>query len=141
MPAGKFTARFCRGSIPFHAIKLLRAASIIYFLHPTLVPPFNTAMVNGFNVLFGTKKTLGSWESYLEMREVIVHTNDEVRDYLSKDLGALAGLLFEIGSGRFVIDGNAAIVLQQEKEKAARLRHAAAQVDHGPPADHRTMTR
>ena len=24
-------------------------ASIVYFLHPTFVPPFNTAMVNGFN--------------------------------------------------------------------------------------------
>ena len=27
-------------------------ANILYFLHPTLVPPFNTAMVNGFNALF-----------------------------------------------------------------------------------------
>ena len=28
-------------------------ANIIYFLHPSIVPPFNTAMVNGFNALFG----------------------------------------------------------------------------------------
>src|SRR3989338_6538965 len=61
-------------------------ANIVYFLHPTIVPPFNTAMVNGFNALFGDKKRLGSWESYLEMREVIVRTNTEVRDHLSKDL-------------------------------------------------------
>ncbi len=53
------------------------AANIIYFLHPTIVPPFNTAMGNGFNALFHDKKKLGSWQSYLEMREVIVQTNVE----------------------------------------------------------------
>ncbi len=31
-------------------------ANIIYFLHPTVVPPFNTAMVRGFNLLFGAGK-------------------------------------------------------------------------------------
>src|SRR3989337_1947940 len=81
-------------------------ANIVYFLHPTIVPPFNTAMVNGFNALFGDKKKLGSWESYLAMREVIVRTNAEVRDRLSKDLGAFAGLLFEVGSGRLLVTGN-----------------------------------
>lgn len=102
-------------------------ASIIYFLHPTLVPPFNTAMVNGFNALFAAKIKLGSWESYLDMREVIVRSNEEVRHHLSKDLGAFAGLLFEIGSGRLIVAGNADGVFQQEKEKAekvARARHA-----------------
>ncbi len=101
-------------------------ASIVYFLHPTVVPPFNTAMVNGFNALFGDKKKLGSWESYLAMREVIVRTNTEVRDLLSKDLGAFAGLLFEIGAGRLVVGGNAEAVLKTERdkaEKAARVRH------------------
>jgi type II restriction enzyme len=63
-------------------------------------------MVNGFNALFHDKKKLGSWQSYLEMREIIVHTNNEVRDQLSKDLGAFAGLLFEIGAGRLLVDGN-----------------------------------
>ena len=42
-------------------------ANIIYFLHPTIVPPFNTAMLNGFNALFGDNKKLGSWQSYLGM--------------------------------------------------------------------------
>ncbi|MBI3926047.1 MAG: hypothetical protein HY319_10940 [Armatimonadetes bacterium] len=37
------------------------AANILYFLHPTLVPPFNTAIVEGFNALFGDRKKLGSW--------------------------------------------------------------------------------
>lgn len=101
-------------------------ASIIYFLHPTIVPPFNTAIVNGFNALFNDKKKLGSWDSYLAMREVIVRANDEVRNYLSKDLGAFAGLLFELGIRRLVIPGNAEAVLQEEKakaEKAAKARH------------------
>lgn len=35
-------------------------ASILYFLHPTLIPPFNTAIINGFNYLFKDKKKLGS---------------------------------------------------------------------------------
>ena len=61
-------------------------ASIIYFLHPTIVSPSNTAMVNGFNALFGDKKKLGSWESYLAMRELIVRTNLELHGQLSKDL-------------------------------------------------------
>ena len=78
-------------------------ANIVYFLHPTLVPPFNTAMVNGFNALFDDNKKLGSWDSYLAMRAAIVSANAEVRDLLSKDLGAFAGLLFEIGSGRLVV--------------------------------------
>jgi type II restriction enzyme len=101
-------------------------ANIIYFLHPTIVPPFNTAMVNGFNALFGDRKKLGSWESYLAMREMIVRTNSSVRNQLSKDLGAFAGLLFEIGTGRLVIEGNSGAILAVEREKAeraARARH------------------
>jgi type II restriction enzyme len=35
-------------------------ASIIYFLHPTIILPFNTAIINGFNYLFKDKKKLGS---------------------------------------------------------------------------------
>ncbi len=118
------------------------AASIIYFLHPTLVPPFNTAMVNGFNSLFAAKIKLGSWESYLEMREIIVRTNDEVRDHLSKDLGAFAGLLFEIGSGRLVIAGNAEGVLQEAKEKAekvARARHKDVLAEQEEESEHTRM--
>src|SRR6266508_4417243 len=102
-------------------------ANIVYFLHPTIVPPFNTAMVNGFNALFGDKKKLGSWESYLEMREVIVQTNTDMRDQLSKDLGAFAGLLCEIGARRLLVGGNIEAVFQAEKakaEKIAKARHA-----------------
>ena len=114
-------------------------ASIIYFLHPTLVPPSNTAMVNGFNALFADKKKLGSWESYLSMRETVVQTNNDVRDLLSKDLGAFAGLLFEIGAGRYVIEGNAdsVLALQRDKaEKAARARHADVLVENKEASEH-----
>lgn len=103
-------------------------ANIVYFLHPTIVPPFNTAMVNGFNTLFHDRKKLGSWESYLAMREVIVQTNASMRSLLSKDLGAFAGLLYEIDVGRLVLEGNADAVLKVEQakaEQAAKARHTA----------------
>jgi type II restriction enzyme len=115
------------------------AANIIYFLHPTLVPPFNTAMVNGFNALFHDKKKLGSWESYLQMREVIAQTNSDFRDQLSKDLGAFGGLLFEIGSGRLLVDGNADVVFEAEKakaEKVARARHADVLAEEQAESEH-----
>ncbi len=114
-------------------------ANIVYFLHPTIVPPFNTAMVNGFNALFHDKKRLGSWESYLEMREVIVQTNNDVRDQLSKDLGAFAGLLFEIGTGRLMVSGNIEAVLQAEKakaEKTAKTRHADVLAEEQAESEH-----
>jgi type II restriction enzyme len=114
-------------------------SNIVYFLHPTIVPPSNTAMVNGFNFLFGDKKKLGSWESYLEMREVILHANAEVRDQLSKDLGAFAGLLFEIGSGRLLVDGNAEAIHQMEKTKIAKVakaRHADVLEDQKAESEH-----
>jgi len=117
-------------------------ASIVYFLHPTIVPPFNTAIVNGFNALFSDKKKLGSWESYLAMREVIVSANEGVRNHLSKDLGAFAGLLFEIGVGRLVIPGNAEAVLQTERakaEKAAKTRHADVLTEQREESEHTQM--
>jgi len=114
-------------------------ASIIYFLHPTIVSPSNTAMVNGFNALFGDNKKLGSWESYLAMREVIARANAEVRNQLSKDLGAFAGLLFEIGSGRLLVSGNTQAVLQVEKakaEKAAKARHVDVLAEQNAESEH-----
>src|SRR6266508_5185285 len=114
-------------------------ANIVYFLHPTIVPPFNTAMVNGFNALFHDRKKLGAWESYLEMREVILQTNNDFRDQLSKDLGAFAGLLFEIGAGRLLVDGNADALLEAEKakaEKVAKARHADVLAEAQAESEH-----
>ena len=77
------------------------AANLLYFLHPTLAPPSNTAMVNGYNALTGAKVKLGRWKDYLAMREGILRINADHRDALSNDLGAIAGLLFDIGTGRY----------------------------------------
>lgn len=95
-------------------------ANMLYFLHPTLFPPFNTAIVNGFNVLFNRKMKLGSWQAYLEMRDVVMEQNKLYRDALSKDLGAIAGLLYEIGSNRMVIAENAVQVLESDREKQTK---------------------
>ncbi len=106
-------------------------ANILYFLHPTLFPPFNTAMLNGFNALFQAKKKLGSWDSYLEMRETIIEANSTLGS-LSKDLGAFSGMLFEIGVGRLAPDSNGqqTLVAEQEKlEKSRRKRHAQVEQD------------
>lgn len=77
------------------------AANLLYFLHPTLACPFNTAIVKGYNALTGARVKLGRWEEYLAMREGILALNARYRDLLSNDLGAVAGLLFDIGSGRY----------------------------------------
>ncbi len=79
-------------------------ASILYFLHPTIIPPCNTAIVNGFNALFRDKVKLGSWPEYLRMREVIVEKNNLLKSDLSNDLGAFAGLLFDVGERKLLIN-------------------------------------
>ncbi len=86
-----------------HKIKGLgpAAANLLYFVHPTLAMPSNTAIVNGYNALMGAKVKLGSWEEYLAMREGVLRINLDHRSLLSNDLGAVAGLLFDIGTGRF----------------------------------------
>jgi type II restriction enzyme len=117
-------------------------ANILYFLHPTLFPPFNTAIVNGFNTLFFQKKKLGSWEAYLEMREVILQENNLHRSTLSKDLGAIAGLLFEIGSNRLVVDENAVKVISSEQEKQTKAnakRHKEVTADQQEESAHTEM--
>lgn len=77
------------------------AANLLYFLHPTLVPPFNTAIVNGYNALMGAKVKLGKWDEYLALRQGMMRLNAQHRDLLSNDFGAIAGLLFDIGSERY----------------------------------------
>lgn len=86
-----------------HRIKGLgpAAANLLYFLHPTLMPPFNTAIVRGYNALTGNKVKLGRWDQYLAMRVGVLRLNAEVRDLLSNDLGAVAGLLFDVGTARY----------------------------------------
>lgn len=100
-------------------------ASILYFLHPTIIPPCNTAIVNGFNALFNDKVKLGSWSEYLRMREVIVEKNSALKAELSNDLGAFAGLLFDIGEKKLLIsDQHLSEEDRQRIEKKIRKRHA-----------------
>ncbi|MBI2385332.1 MAG: hypothetical protein HYV14_04880 [Elusimicrobia bacterium] len=115
------------------------SANILYFLHPTLIPPFNTAMVRGFNALFRDDKKLGSWEAYLEMRAAILAANSEAG--FSKDLGDFAGLLFEIGSGRINVDGTAAAFTEGKTaaERSARARHARVLEEKGEESEHSRM--
>lgn len=94
-------------------------ASILYFLHPTIIPPFNTAIVNGFNRLFKEKIKLGSWERYRAMRAVIMHTNTAFKADLSSDLGAISGLLFDIGVGKILI-GDEHTLSETERAKIAK---------------------
>ncbi|NOY05679.1 MAG: hypothetical protein GXO82_03455, partial [Chlorobi bacterium] len=94
-------------------------ANILYFLHPTIIPPFNTAIVNGFNRLFHEKVKLGSWTEYLRMREFILEKNNAMKSELSNDLGAFAGLLFDIGEGAIQIDDNT-LLSDQERTRLER---------------------
>jgi type II restriction enzyme len=86
-----------------HKIKGLgpAAANLLYFLHPTFMPPFNTAIVKGYNALTGARVKLGSWPEYLAMREGILRLAGDYGDLLSNDLGAIGGLLFDLGTGRY----------------------------------------
>ena len=117
------------------------AANLLYFLHPTIVPPFNTAIVNGYNALTGARVRLGRWDDFLAMRTGILALNARHRTLLSNDLGAIAGLLFDIGAGRYAAPpraGNAEAEaawrrdLEQVRELAAKARAAAVAQD----ADH-----
>lgn len=104
------------------------AANLLYFLHPTLVPPFNTAIVKGYNALLGARVKLGSWDEYLAMRTGVVRLNAEHRGMLSNDLGAVAGFLFDIGTGRYALPpgSNDAAALAAWNDALTRVREETA---------------
>ena len=106
------------------------AANLLYFLHPTQVPPFNTAIVKGYNALTGAKVKLGRWSDFLAMRRGIVALNQRHRDRLSNDLGAIGGFLFDVGKERYVLPPRA-----DDAEALARWRADAQRVrDEGATA-------
>ena len=114
-------------------------ANLLYFLHPTLVPPFNTAIVRGYNTITGARVKLGSWPDDLAMRAGMLRMNDEHRDLLSNDFGALAGFLFDVGSNRYPllfssIDPQARAAWQSD---LVRVREEAVRAT-APSADDRT---
>ena len=129
-----------------HRIKGLgpAAANLLYFLHPTVVPPFNTAIVKGYNAVTGANVKLGSWSEYLAMRAGILRINEEHRDLLSNDLGAIGGLLFDVGSGRYTapprgddVDARAAWEAELAKVRAESEKQTKAAATR---ADDRTHT-
>ena len=95
-------------------------ASILYFLHPTIIPPSNTAIINGFNFLFKDKKKLGSWSEYLKIREVLIDVNKQYKNEFSLDLGAISGLMFEIGTQKLLL-GNDEYLSEPERKKLESL--------------------
>lgn len=110
-------------------------ANVLYFLHPTWIPPFNTAIVKGWNAVASANVRLGRWDDYLTMREGILRLNAEHADVLSNDLGAIGGLLFDVGSGRWAAPPRAddaaaraaweADLAKVRAESTARERNAA----------------
>jgi type II restriction enzyme len=106
-------------------------ANLLYFIHPTLVPPFNTAIVKGFNAVTGGNVKLGKWDHYLSMREGMLRLNAEHRGLLSNDLGAIAGLLFDVGTGRYAApprpDDLAGVMAWEADLQRVRDESAAAQ--------------
>lgn len=100
-------------------------ANILYFLHPEILPPFNTAMVNGFNHLFKDKVKLGSWSEYLRMRAVIIEKNNQHKNILSKDLGAFSGFLFDVGVKKILVGDEIALSEKEQLkiEKLLKKRH------------------
>jgi type II restriction enzyme len=103
-------------------------ANLLYFLHPTQMPPFNTAIVNGYNSLTGATVKLGRWDQYLAMRDGILRLNAEHGEFLSNDLGAVAGLLFDLGKGRYPAPPRSDDVAARSawERDLARVREASA---------------
>ncbi len=115
-------------------------ANILYFLHPTLLPPFNTAILRGYNALMGARLRLGSWEDYFRMREGILALNSDAG--LSRDLGALAGMLFDVGVGKLAVEGNVAQALSfeaQKLQKTASKRHQEILEEARETSEHARM--
>lgn len=106
-------------------------ANLLYFIHPTIVTPFNTAIVKGFNAITGGAVKLGRWDHYLSMREGLMRLNAEHRKQLSNDLGAIAGLMFDVGIGRFAppprMDDSVAVNAWEADLQRVREESTAAQ--------------
>lgn len=73
---------------------------------------------------------------------MILKTNQDYRSLLSNDLGAISGLLFDIGIGKQLYQGNndKVIQLEQEKlEKALAKRHKEVQAELQEQNEHLRM--
>ena len=112
-----------------HKIKGLgpAAANLLYFLHPTWAPPFNTAIVRGYNAVMGANVKLGRWDQYLAMRKGMLEFNAAHRSLLSNDLGAIGAFLFDVGSERYPLPApDAPLAMQRWRTDLEKVRAEAA---------------
>ena len=65
------------------------------------------------------------------MREGVLSLNREYRDLLSNDLGAIAGLLFDVGTGRYTAPPrpNDSAALAEWEADLSRVREAGAKAE------------
>ena len=102
----------CKGEAHFeeHVLRLNQekikglgpaVVNLLYFLHPTIVLPSNTAILRGYNRIFNAKAKLGSWDKYLAVRRNIVAFNEKHSKHFSNDLGAVAGFFFDMGNATY----------------------------------------
>ena len=109
-------------------------ANLLYFLHPTLAPPFNTAIMKGYNALTGARVKLGSFPDYLAMRGGLAELNETHKHLLSNDFGAIAGLCFDLGKGRLT-----APPLQDDAEARSQWEASLARVHEQSARDAKTQ--
>lgn len=119
------------------------AANLLYFLHPTIAPPFNTAIAKGYARLTGVRVPLGRWPAYLAMRRGMLDLTARYRSWLSNDLGAVASFLFDVGSDRYPApplddeaSANAQLVWRQALETALLASTEAAVADRDDDLTH-----
>ncbi len=116
-------------------------ANLLYFLHPTIAAPTNTAIIRGFAALTGAPAKLGRWGDYLAMRQAMLRLTEQHRHHLSNDLGAVAGFLYDIGSGLLPVpaaDGDHAAWSDELERIAAEAWKLAA--EQAGPADSSSHT-
>jgi type II restriction enzyme len=117
-------------------------ANLLYFLHPTVFPAFNTAILQGFNALTGARLKLGSWRDYLVMREGTLGLNGQFPGHFSRDLGAVSGFLFDLGVGKIALNGNVEAALAFEEKKLQKIlekRHQEVLADVEESTQHARM--
>ncbi|MFT8787589.1 MAG: type II restriction endonuclease [Bifidobacterium psychraerophilum] len=96
-------------------------SNILYFLEPTIFPPFNTKIVAGYKLLTHENIRLGNWDDYFKLRDGIIRLNEQ-GGLFSKDLGAISAFLFDIGALRYVIPENSEEYLIAEEQHSTKAR-------------------
>lgn len=95
-------------------------ANILYFLEPSIFPPFNTAIVDDYNYLTKSKIRLGKQEDYFKLRDGIIELN-LLGGLFSKDLGAISTFMYDTGKLNYVIRENETITIQVSENKTLEI--------------------